>query len=147
MNGLIERYGRQVAFTLRHFPLNIHPEADEAAEAVECAREQGRFLELHRILFTRQRQQKVPDLKRYARRAGVKAPGRFDRCLDSRKYRQRVQADFRDGMGLEISGTPAILIGLVDDQREVLRGELVIGARPRPVLEAILRKYLAQSGP
>lgn len=146
MNGLVKKFGKRVAFTLRHFPLNIHPEADEAAQAVECAREQGRFLEYQRILFNRQRAQKVPQLKSYARQAGVKDTGRFDGCLDSGKTKQRVQRDFNDGMALEISGTPAMVIGRIDPQRKVLRGELIVGARSARELEAAVRKYLAQSG-
>ena len=48
---LIKEYGGRVAFGYRHFPLPFHKEADEAAIAVECARDQGKFETLHALLF------------------------------------------------------------------------------------------------
>ena len=63
---LIDKYQDRVAFGYRHFPLAFHKEADEAAIASECAREQGKFEEIHRLLYSRQKAQGKEELKKYA---------------------------------------------------------------------------------
>ena len=55
ISRLINDYKDRVTFGYRHFPLAFHKEADEAAIAAECAREQDKFLELHLLLFSRQK--------------------------------------------------------------------------------------------
>ena len=142
VNALIGKFRRRVAFATLHFPLNIHPEAFGSAIAVECARDQGGFEAYHQVLFINQRRQSPSDLKRYARQVKLANPARFDQCLDSRSHRKRVDNDLRAGLQVEVSGTPAMVIGIVDASGKVLRGELVVGARGLPVLEAVLLKYL-----
>ena len=50
-----QKYDQKVAFGYRHFPLGFHTEADEAAIAVECAREQNKFEKMHEILYENQK--------------------------------------------------------------------------------------------
>ena len=61
--------------------------------ASECAREQGKFEEIHRILYSRQKAQDKEELKKYAREIKVKYPVKFDECLDNEKYRGLVEQD------------------------------------------------------
>jgi len=54
INGLFEKYGDKISLEYRHFPLSFHSSAQKAAEASECAREQGKFWEMHDAIFEAQ---------------------------------------------------------------------------------------------
>lgn len=142
INTLMEKYKGQLTFAYRHFPLQFHTEADEAAMAVECAQEQGKFEEMHELLFKNQRNQHIPELKRYARQVKVKDLKQFDQCLDSEKYRAQVQQDIQDGAEIGISGTPGFMIGTYDKEKQQVTGEILSGAQPQSAFEAIIQKYL-----
>src|SRR6185503_10969611 len=76
----IERVERaiEIRFVYRHFPLvQIHPHALGAAAAAEAAARQGRFWDMHDLLFRRQKDLEDPDLQRYALELGLDV-GRFD---------------------------------------------------------------------
>ena len=110
-----------MAFGYRHFPLAFHKEADEAAIASECAREQGKFEEIHMILYSRQKAQDKEELKKYAREIKVKYPDKFDECLDNEKYRGLVDQDMKDGSSLGITGTPGFLLASLIQSPEKFR--------------------------
>jgi len=144
VSRLINDYKDSVAFGYRHFPLSFHKEADEAAIATECAREQNKFLELHLLLFSRQKEQKSVDLKKYAREIKVRSPEKFDKCLDSEKFRGLVEQDIRDGSKLGITGTPGFLVGAFNPKTGDIKGEVLSGAQPYNVFKKTLDKYLRQ---
>lgn len=114
-----ETYGDKVRIVFRQFPLNIHPNAPKAAEAALCAHDQGKFWEMHDLLFAEQRQLSVTELKAKAERLELDA-GAFGQCLDSGKHTEQVQADLQDGQRAGVSGTPALFIN----------GRLLSGAQP-----------------
>ena len=145
VNQLMKKYAGKVAFAYRHFPLAFHQEADEAALAVECAREQGQFEEMHEILFANQRQQQPHHLKEYAKQINLKDLPAFEECLEDEKYRERVQQDVRDGTALGINGTPGFIIGTYDPQTKTVTGELLSGALPFDQFDRIIQKYLNKS--
>lgn len=142
VNQLMQKYEGKVAFGYRHFPLAFHKEADEAAIAVECAREQGKFEEMHKILYANQRQQHPEHLKAYARRIKVKDLKAFDQCLDQEKYRAHVQQDIQDGAAVGITGTPGFIIGTYDPKTKKVTGEVLSGALPLDRFDEIIQKYL-----
>ena len=72
-----DRYRGRVRLVFRHFPLARHKDAPKAAEAAECARDQGRFWEMHDRLFENAERLGVADLKRHARAVGLDGPA-FD---------------------------------------------------------------------
>tara|TARA_B100000945_G_scaffold212976_1_gene171572 strand:- start:3226 stop:4263 length:1038 start_codon:yes stop_codon:yes gene_type:complete len=141
---LINDYKDSVAFGYRHFPLAFHKEADEAAIATECAREQGKFIELHLLLFSRQKTQTSRDLKKYAREIKMNSPKKFDKCLDSEKFRGLVEQDIRDGSKLGITGTPGFLVGSFNPKTGEIKGEVLSGAQPYNVFKKTLDKYLSR---
>ncbi len=51
MKAIMEKYGDKVSLEYRHYPLSFHPYAQKAAEASECAGEQGKFWEMHDKMF------------------------------------------------------------------------------------------------
>lgn len=95
----------EVRFIYRDFPLDdIHPNAQKAAEAGQCAHDQGKFWAYHDKLYTQQRLA-VADLKSVARELNLNVQ-QFDNCLDTGKYTEEVQQDFDDGIAAGVGGTP-----------------------------------------
>lgn len=105
---MMDTYGSQVQFVYRDFPLStIHPNAQLAAEAAQCANDQGRFWEYHDRLFENQANVSSTDLSRYASQVGLNT-SEFDNCLDSGKYTSEVLQDYRDGVSVGVTGTPTL---------------------------------------
>jgi protein-disulfide isomerase len=102
---------RRVRFAFRHFPLaEIHPHALGASRAAEAAARQGRFWEMHDLLFRRQRALGDDDLRGYAK--GLRLdPLLFDEDRDSGPVLERVERDVRSGVASgEVLGTPTLFI-------------------------------------
>ena len=93
----------------KHFPLNIHPAALLVHQASVAAAEQGKFWEMHDLLFARQAAAKREDLLLYAKTLKLNLD-RFRRDLDSERTRQIIEADRVEGEKLGVQGTPAFLI-------------------------------------
>lgn len=105
-----QRLGDRLCFVFRHFPLTeIHPQAQKAAEAVECAGVQGRFWEMHDILFQRQPALGNGELVEYALELGLDMP-QFLSTLAGRIYAERVYEDFESGVSSGVSSTPTFFI-------------------------------------
>ncbi len=139
---LIKEYGGKVAFGYRHFPLPFHKEADEAAIAVECARDQGKFETLHALLFENQQNQFVHDLIGFADEIGLENVDQYEKCIVEEKYRSRVLEDMKAGKEAGVTGTPGFHIGTFDPKSGRVRGELLSGARPLQDFKKALEKYL-----
>jgi protein-disulfide isomerase len=130
-----EKYGDKVRLVYRHFPLGMHPNAPKAAEAAMCAEEQGKFWEMHDLMFEEQQQLAVADLKAKAERLELDTD-QFNQCLDSGKYKAEVQADMQAGQRAGVTGTPAMFIN----------GRLVSGAVPVEQVEEVIDNELSRAG-
>jgi protein-disulfide isomerase len=144
---LRERYSNQVQFGYRHFPLAFHKEAQDMAEAVECAREQGRFWELHALFYKANGETKITRNKviQFAKRVGVKDLPEFQKCWDTGKHREQVLRDIREGIQLGIQGTPAFILGVYDEESDTISGEMLSGAVSEEKFKMVIEKYLAVS--
>ena len=142
INKLIENYSDRVAFGYRHFPLSFHKEADEAAISSECAREQGKFEEMHVLLYSNQKTQTKTDLKKLARQIKIKSTKKFDKCLENEKYRGLVNQDIEDGTKLGITGTPGFYLGYLDHNSGKILGEILSGAQPYDLFQKKIETYL-----
>jgi protein-disulfide isomerase len=132
LNALLEEYGDQVRFVFRDFPLNqIHPYAQKAAEAAECANEQGKYWEMHDLLFANSPNLGVDALKGFAEQLGLDTE-QFNECLDSGRYADEVTADLQEGMSYGVSGTPTFFIN----------GVRLVGAQPLANFQAIIDQEL-----
>ena len=106
-----QELGGGVRFCFRHFPLTgIHPHALAAAAAAEAAARQGRFWDMHALLFHRQRALEDDDLRRYATGLGLDvALSDHDRASDL--VLERVRRDVDSGIASgEVRGTPTLFI-------------------------------------
>ena len=128
----------KVKFVYRDFPLSFHPGAMPAAQASECAEEQGKFWEMHDKIFTEQDksgsgtiQFGVVDIKKWASGIGLNMSD-FNSCLDSGKYAEEVNNDIKDGQTAGVSGTPGFFIN----------GKSVVGAQPFSVFKSIIDEEL-----
>lgn len=105
------RYASQVRFVFRQFPLErIHPLAEKAAEASECAGEQGKFWAMVEKTYSRQDDLSIAGLERDAVEIGLDRP-RFNQCLTSGAMAGRVRRDVEDGRALGVRATPTFFIG------------------------------------
>ena len=99
----------QVRFAFRHFPLTaIHPHALAAAAAAEAAALQGRFWEMHELLFHRQNALEDDYLRRYAGKLGLDL-ARYDSERSGAAVYERIRRDVRTASGV-VQGTPTIFI-------------------------------------
>jgi len=111
---ILEKYSNNVRFVYRDFPLTeIHQYAQKAAEASECADEQGKFWDYHDKLFENQQTLDTASLKQYAKNIGLNTAN-FDNCLDTGRMSAEVQKDLTDGKGYGVSGTPTFFINGIE---------------------------------
>jgi protein-disulfide isomerase len=116
----VQRYlGDRLCFAFRHFPLSrIHPHAERAAEAAEAAAAQGRFWEMHDLLFQRQSDLEDADLARYAGDLGLDVE-RFRADLAAGTYAGRVEEDVQSGTRSGADGTPTFYLDGLRYDRQV----------------------------
>ena len=94
----------------RNFPLaEAHPHAEHAAEAAEAAGAQGKFWEMHDLLYENQDALEDEDLVRYAKALRLDVP-RFIKEMEEHSYAERVRADFSSGVRSGVNGTPTFFI-------------------------------------
>jgi protein-disulfide isomerase len=105
-----ERLGSRLCFAFRNFPLaNAHPHAEHAAEGAEAAHEQGRFWEMHDLLYENQDALEDEDLARYASDLGLDAR-RIISEIQAEAHAARIREDFRSGARNGVNGTPSFFI-------------------------------------
>lgn len=102
--------GDQLRLVFRNFPLtDIHPHAQQAAEAAEAAGAQGKYWEMHDLLFEHQKALNLSDLLGYARQLDLDV-ARFERDLAGRAYAARVGDDVAGAERSGVEGTPTFFV-------------------------------------
>lgn len=109
LERLEQEYGERVRIVYRHYPLDNHPNAFQAARASMCAADQGRFWEMHDLLFQEQDRLGMADLREKAERLGLDAAD-FDTCLASERHFDTIERDIREGDRVGVDGTPAVFV-------------------------------------
>ena len=136
----------KVRYVMREFPLtSIHANAMNASLAALCAGEQGKYWEMHDLMFDNQKQLGVENLKSFAVTLGLEAAA-FNECLDTQKHQKTVEADLASGAKLGVTGTPAFAVGRTDakDPDKVNLTVLIKGARPIDQFRGSINDLLAQ---
>lgn len=106
-----EFFGNDLRYVFRHLPLERqHPQAFQAALASEAAAEQGKFWEMHDLLFTHSDALEPEQLRSYAEQLGLDLDA-YDEALRTRVHAARVNDDLVDAETSELTGTPAFYIG------------------------------------
>ncbi|MGZ5140119.1 MAG: DsbA family protein [Burkholderiales bacterium] len=113
---MLERFAGRVRFVYRHFPLEqVHPHAVHAAEAAECAAGQGRFWQMHDLLFANQNHLKRPQLLGYAEQLELDM-ARYTAEFDDHVYLQRVCEHMTSGVASGVRATPGFFLdGKIQD--------------------------------
>lgn len=109
LKRLLQEYEGKVKLVFRDFPLhNIHPLAQKAAEAAQCAADQQQFWPYHDKLFAKSGLQQE-DLKQFAQQLNLDLE-QFSTCLDAGKYAREVAQDLQDGANAGVSSTPSFFV-------------------------------------
>jgi protein-disulfide isomerase len=139
-NEVLKKYGDKVKFVYKHFPLPMHPWAQPAAVAAECALQQKpeAYWKLYDYYFQNQRDITPQNLKEKTLEA-LKGTGideaKFNECLDNNKTLETVKAQMAEGQSVGVTGTPGFIVN----------GRLISGAQPAANFEAVIDDELARS--
>ena len=131
LNQLRLKYGDQIRFVWRDYPV-ITLLSPGAAEAGQCANEQGKFWEYHDAVYGNNGAIKAGDLKAYAAAIGLNM-SLFDECVTSHRYRERVNAEQTEAFTHGYNGAPFFLIN----------NHVLIGAQPLTVFSEVIDPLLA----
>jgi protein-disulfide isomerase len=131
--SLFTRFADDVRFVWRHYPLSSHPRARPAAEAAQCAHDQGAFWAYHDALFTDAAQLDVEGFTASAVRLGLDAD-EFSRCLRSGRHSTEVGLDSDAGARAGVTGTPTVFVN----------GIAIVGAQAYEVYERVIVDELAR---
>lgn len=133
----------KLRYAVRDFPLQrIHPQAFKAAEAAHCAGDQGKYWEMHALLFANQQALSPADLPKHAGTVGLD-PGKFQDCLDKGTHAVRVQSDLAEGEKAGVRGTPTFLLGVIEDESKVRVVQMITGADPFATFKTAIDAALA----
>lgn len=107
---LQQRLDQQVRLIFRHFPqIDLYPQAQRIAEVAEAAAAQGKFWQMHNLLFERQQALGDGHLVEYAAELGLEM-SHFLKDVSEHVYEQRVQADLFSGIRMGVICTPTLFI-------------------------------------
>ena len=135
LDQLHEEYAGQIKHIFINYPLPFHNNAQKASEAAECAADQGKFWEMHDMLFANPASLDVASIKGYAQAIGLNTET-FNQCLDSGAKSALVSEHLSAGAAAGVSGTPTYIIN----------GKMVVGAQPIEVFRTAIDAALAEAG-
>ncbi|OGL73366.1 hypothetical protein A3E39_02265 [Candidatus Uhrbacteria bacterium RIFCSPHIGHO2_12_FULL_60_25] len=136
VNQLLQDYKNDVRLVYRHFPLSFHPEAQKAAEASECAGNQGKFWEMHDKIFEANQAgaMSVQKWKDTAKELGLDTT-KFNNCLDKGETAAKIATQTQEGGAAGVTGTPGTFVN----------GKIVEGAVPLATFKQIVEQEGAKS--
>ena len=110
MQRVLDQFGSQIRFIFRNFPLaEIHPHAEIAAEAAECAASYNLFWEMHDLLYENQRSLSIPLLLKLGE--ALRLPiAELEQGIIEKAYAPKIREDFMSGIRSGVNGTPTFFI-------------------------------------
>jgi protein-disulfide isomerase len=134
LDQIEKTYGDRVRIVFKHLPLRMHSRAPLAHKAAEAANRQGKFWEMHDLIFANQRELSEAKYLEYAGQIGLDM-GRFKKDLASASVKARVDADAAEAERLGVTGTPAFFVN----------GYFLSGAKPFADFKRLIDAQLAKS--
>lgn len=131
IDQVVKAFPNDVRVAFKQLPLPFHPFAHPAAEAALAAKEQGKFWEMHAILFKNQGALDRPSLEKYATELGLNLP-RFKEALDKGKFKAKVDAEMLEGNKIGARGTPSFFVN----------GKMFVGAQPFDAFKAKIEEEI-----
>jgi protein-disulfide isomerase len=135
LDQLLREYPHKVKLEYRNFPLAFHADSMLAHRAAAAAGEQGKFWEMHDLIFSNQRAMKRDDLFAMARNLNLDMD-RFAADLQSEKLLRKISADFEEGKRRGVDGTPTFYID----------GQQLVGAASIVQFEGAITHALVAKG-
>lgn len=129
---MLEMYENKIRFVYRDYPI-LSQESFRAAQAANCANEQGAFWDFHNALFSGEEALGPTAYTKYAAQLDLDVQS-FQECIDSERYAEEVTADARFAAGLGVSGTPMFFIN----------GIPLVGAQPLANFSIIIDQELGE---
>ncbi len=130
----MEKYPKDVRIAFKHNPLGFHKRAMPAANASMCAGDQGKFWEMHDVIFDNMRALEDANLESYAQKTGLDM-AKFKSCYSANKFKAQILKDQSTGVKLGARGTPAFFIN----------GRFLSGAQPFPAFDSLIQEELKKA--
>ena len=134
LDQINKEYGDQVRIVFKHLPLGIHPKAPAAHAAAEAAHQQGKFWEMHDLIFANQRELSPEKYELYAQQIGLDVD-QYKKDFASAEVKKNVDQDAQVAAGLGVTGTPSFFIN----------GRYLSGARPFASFKTVIDEELKQN--
>ncbi len=117
---ILREYQGKVTFVFRNFPLPMHKNAQTAAEAAEAAGAQGKFFEMHNLLFSNQKEWEnssnpMEQFSQYAKELKLDE-AKFKADVEGKKYAKKIEKDVNDGYAVGVNSTPTFYINGVKQE-------------------------------
>jgi len=128
-----KEYGNQVRIVFKHLPLSIHPKAPAAHAAAEAAHRQGKFWEMHDLIFANQREMSPERYLEYAAQIGLDVD-QFKKDVASPEVQKKIDADAQEASKLGVTGTPAFFVN----------GRFISGAQPYATFKSMIDSELGK---
>src|SRR5687767_446804 len=125
-------FQKEVQVVFKHNPLPIHPRAPLAHEAAAEAGRQGKFWEMHDLLFANQRELELPHLVARAEKLGLDVAA-FRNALETRVHRAAIERDAAEARALGVTGTPTLFVA----------GQRLVGVPSAPQLVTFVKSVLS----
>jgi protein-disulfide isomerase len=135
----------KVKYRVMNFPIEeVHPLAFAAHQAAECARDSGRFWQMHDVLFLNQPALERDHLTEYAQQVGVDR-ALFDACMTSRRKERVVRRDQEEGLRIGVRATPTIILGRTEAGTSAINAsEVIVGIHPFEEYRAAIERLLVR---
>ncbi len=133
MDQIVKEYGKDVRIVFKHNPLSFHKDAPYASQAALAAGKQGKFWEMHDMLFENQRQLKPEDIEKYAQELGLNM-AKFKADAESDAIKKQIAADQALAGKVGARGTPTFFIN----------GKKLRGAQPYPRFKEMIDAALGK---
>ena len=131
--AILKEFEGKIRVVFRDFPLSFHQDALPAAVAAECADLQGKFWDMHDLLFANQQRLKPDNLKSYAIQLGLDAD-EFTTCMKDPKMTEEVKKDILDGQKIGVNATPTFIVN----------GQMISGA-DLDTMRRLIKKGLGET--